>query len=98
MSPRQIDVHPEAVAEARAAAQWYRERSALAADAFLAELDRASKELPRTPKCILTMFEARDVISYSASLSIWYIEKFPENLSLLRLPTVGENPDIGKNV
>ena len=27
MSPRQIDVHPEAVAEARAAAQWYRERS-----------------------------------------------------------------------
>jgi hypothetical protein len=42
--------------------------------------------------------EARDVISYSASLSIWYIEKLPENLSLLRLPTVGENPGIGKNV
>jgi len=35
MSLRQIDVHPEAVAEARAAAQWYRERSPLAADAFL---------------------------------------------------------------
>jgi hypothetical protein len=24
MFPRQIDVHPEAVAEAQAAAQWYR--------------------------------------------------------------------------
>jgi hypothetical protein len=65
---------------------------------FLQNLIVPSKELPRTLKCIRTMFEARDVISYSASLSIWYIEKFPENLSLLRLPTVGENPGIGKNV
>jgi plasmid stabilization system protein ParE len=53
MSPRQIDVHPDAVAEARAAAQWYGERSALAAEAFLAELDRAveriSENLERYP-------------------------------------------------
>jgi len=65
---------------------------------FLQNLIVPSKELPRTLKCIRTMFEARDVISYSAFLSIWYIEKFLETLSLLRLPTVGENPDIGKNV
>jgi len=50
MSPRQIDVHPEAVAEARAAAQWYRERSALAADAFLAELDRAVERITENPE------------------------------------------------
>ena len=49
MSPRQIFVHPEAVAEARAAAQWYRERSALAADAFLAEIDRAVRKNYREP-------------------------------------------------
>lgn len=49
MSPRQIDVHPEAVAGARAAAQWYRERSASAADAFLAELDRAVERIAENP-------------------------------------------------
>jgi len=50
MSLRQIDVHPGAVAEARAAAQWYRERSALAADAFLAELDRAVERITENPE------------------------------------------------
>ena len=50
MSPRQIDVHPEAVAEARAAAQWYRERSALVADAFLAELGRAVESIAENPE------------------------------------------------
>lgn len=98
MSPRQIDVHPEAAAEARAAAQWYRERSALAADAFLADSIMPSVELPRAMKCIRTMFGARDGISCSGPLSIWYIAKAPENLSLLLLPMVGEGQDIGKNV
>ena len=50
ISSRQIDVHPEAVDEARAAAQWYRERSALAADAFLAELDRAVEKIVENPE------------------------------------------------
>lgn len=50
MSPRQIEVHPEALAEARSATQWYRERSGLAADAFLAELDRAIERISETPE------------------------------------------------
>jgi len=50
ISSRQIDVHPEAVAEARTAAQWYRERSASAADAFIAELDRALERIPESPE------------------------------------------------
>lgn len=50
MSPRQIDVYPEAAAEARAAAQWYRKRSALAADAFLAELDHAVDRIAESPE------------------------------------------------
>jgi toxin ParE1/3/4 len=49
MSLRQVDVHPEAVAEAQAAAQWYRERSASAAHAFLAELDRAIEKIAEDP-------------------------------------------------
>ena len=49
MSPRQIEVHPDAVAEARAAAQWYRERSTFAADAFLGELDYAVKRIAKNP-------------------------------------------------
>jgi hypothetical protein len=42
MSSRQVDLHPEAVAEAQAAAQWYRERSVSAADAFLTEQSLAN--------------------------------------------------------
>jgi toxin ParE1/3/4 len=49
MSLRQVDLHPEAVAEAQAAAQWYRERSASAAHAFLAELDRAIEKISEDP-------------------------------------------------
>jgi plasmid stabilization system protein ParE len=50
MSSPKVDVHPEAIAEARAAAHWYRERSALAADAFLAEPDRAVERIAENPE------------------------------------------------
>jgi hypothetical protein len=33
-----LELHPEAVEEARAARQWYAERSPAAADAFIDEL------------------------------------------------------------
>jgi len=49
MSSLKIDIHPEAVAEARAAFQWYRERSDQAADARLAELDRAVERIAENP-------------------------------------------------
>jgi len=49
MSSRQVDLHPEAVAEAQAAAQWYRERSVSAAHAFLTELDRAIEKIAEDP-------------------------------------------------
>ena len=38
---RAVEVHPEAVLEAQAAYRWYRDRSDAAAEAFVAELDRA---------------------------------------------------------
>ncbi len=45
-----VDIHPGAVAEAKAATQWYREQSPLAAQAFLAELDRAVEKIAENPE------------------------------------------------
>ena len=45
-----IEVHPDAAAEAGTAVQWYRERNEAAANAFLAELDRAMKMIAERPQ------------------------------------------------
>jgi plasmid stabilization system protein ParE len=47
---RVAQFHPEAIAEARAAAQWYRVRNESAADAFLSEPDRAVEEISQNPQ------------------------------------------------
>jgi len=44
-----IVFHPEAVLEARAAREWYRERSEAAADGFVAELDAAIAQILASP-------------------------------------------------
>ena len=41
MPRHSLEVHPEAVAEAHGAVQWYRARDETAADAFIAEIDHA---------------------------------------------------------
>lgn len=41
MDHRAIELHPEAIAEARDARESYAERSSVAADVFMAELDVA---------------------------------------------------------
>jgi len=43
-------VHPEAIAEARAAREWYEIRNAEVAEAFMAELDRAIERIEETPR------------------------------------------------
>ena len=45
-----VDIHPEAIAEAQAATQWYRERSLSAAAAYLAELDSAVAAIAENPE------------------------------------------------
>lgn len=45
-----VEFHPDAIEESRGAWQWYAERSATAAKAFVAELDRAIEELAETPE------------------------------------------------
>jgi plasmid stabilization system protein ParE len=44
-----VEFHPDAVAEAHSAWQWYAERSPLAAAAFLSELDRAIALVSKGP-------------------------------------------------
>ena len=43
-------LHPAAIAEARAARQWYDARNAEAAEAFVAELDLALEKIEETPQ------------------------------------------------
>ena len=49
MNRRPIEVHPEAIAEARAARQWYEEQSLAAGRAFMAELDAAIEQISAAP-------------------------------------------------
>jgi plasmid stabilization system protein ParE len=50
VSSRHVDFHPEAIAEAQAATRWYLERSASAAEAYLAELDLGVAAVAEHPK------------------------------------------------
>jgi plasmid stabilization system protein ParE len=47
--PERAWVHPEAIAEARAAREWYEVRNAEAAEAFMAELDLAIERIEEAP-------------------------------------------------
>ena len=50
MARPSVDLHPEAVAEARAAYRWYAERNPLAANVFMASLDHAVSEINDNPQ------------------------------------------------
>jgi len=49
MSAKFVVFHPDAVQEAQAALGWYRQRSTLAAEAFLQELDGAIEQIVAAP-------------------------------------------------
>lgn len=50
MPRAQAWLHPEAIAEARAAQEWYYAQNAEAADAFMAELDLAIERIEEAPR------------------------------------------------
>ena len=50
MARPSVEFHPEAIAEARAAYQWYAERDLSAANAFIAELDHATNQVQSNPE------------------------------------------------
>jgi plasmid stabilization system protein ParE len=49
MTAIRLEVHPRAVAEARAARRWYARRSIAAANRFISELDHAIQQITDTP-------------------------------------------------
>src|SRR5438128_231150 len=49
-NPPRLELHPQAVAEARAARRWYARRNVAAADRFMAELDRAMARSVTAPQ------------------------------------------------
>ena len=50
MPGQRASVHPEAIAEARAAREWYEIRNAEVAEAFMAELDWAIERIAKAPR------------------------------------------------
>ena len=45
-----LDVHPEAVVEARKARQWYADKGMVVAEAFMVELDEAVAKILNNPE------------------------------------------------
>jgi len=50
MSPRRIEYHQGAIADAKSAVPWYRNRSPKAAADFIAELQRAADTIREAPE------------------------------------------------
>jgi plasmid stabilization system protein ParE len=49
MATQSVEFHPEAVAEARSAREWYEARSQAAANAFIAEIENAIEQISKAP-------------------------------------------------
>jgi len=50
MAGIRLVLHPDAIAEARAAREWYEARSVRASEAFMEELDRAVEQVLEAPQ------------------------------------------------
>jgi plasmid stabilization system protein ParE len=48
--PTKVEIHPEALAEAEAAASWYAERDRSASQSFVRELARAKQRIAEAPE------------------------------------------------
>jgi plasmid stabilization system protein ParE len=68
MATLPTNLHPLAIAEARAARNWYGERSIKAAARFVAELDRAVERIATTPKACP---------SYLHGTRVYRLRRFP---------------------
>ena len=50
MARPNVELHPDAIVEARIAYEWYAERNPSAANAFIAALDHAVREIHESPE------------------------------------------------
>jgi len=96
MTSRQIDVHPEAIAEARAAVKWYRQRSPSAANAFLAEIDHAIERVSQSPETWPSYVQGtRRFILHRFPFSIVYREVF-ESIQIVAIAHAKRKPGYWK--
>jgi toxin ParE1/3/4 len=84
MAARQVEIHPEALAEAEAALSWYAERSSRAPEALIEELDKAVQAILEAPKR-WPIFEegCRRYPLVSFPYFIVYTEKSPNVIRIL---------------
>ena len=75
---RPVELHPEAVLEAEAAYRWYRDRNDAAAEAFLAELDRAVALISESP---MRWLQKLNVGSKTFSTCEFFFTVIPRRLS-----------------
>jgi plasmid stabilization system protein ParE len=68
MSPVRLEVHPRAVAEARAARRWYARRLPALATRFLAELDDAVTHITTAPQ---------QGPAYLHGMRVYHLHRFP---------------------
>ena len=60
MARPSVRLHPDAIAEAKAAYEWYAERNPSAANAFMSELDHAISQIQTSPeRCTMHLHDMR---------------------------------------
>ncbi len=96
MSSLKVALHKEAIAEARAARQWYEGRSVAAAEAFMEELDRIVARIGEYPEGGAPYLEGtRRYLMQRFPFSVVYRES-DERTKLSRLLSAGGNLVTGR--
>jgi hypothetical protein len=75
--PLPLEIHPQAIREARAARRWYAQRSVLVAQQFVAELDRAVVQVTSAPQSLP---------SYLHGTRVCRLRRFPYLLVFIERP------------
>jgi plasmid stabilization system protein ParE len=96
MSALKVALHKEAIAEARAAREWYEIRSAAAAEAFMQELDRIVARIGAYPEGGAPYLEGTRRYLMQRFLSPWYIAKSDEHTKLSQSLTAEGNLATGR--
>jgi plasmid stabilization system protein ParE len=84
MTIRQVEIHPDALAEAEAAAAWYAERSLRAPAAFIEEIENAIQAILNAPKrWPIFELDFRRVPLFRFPYSVVYREKSDDLVQIL---------------
>jgi toxin ParE1/3/4 len=97
MTIRQVEIHPDALAEVEAAVAWYAERSSRAPAAFIEEIDNAIQAILNAPKR-WPIFESdfRRVPLFRFPYAIVYREKSEDLIQILAVAHGRRRPSYWK--